>query len=310
MKKKVIVIVGPTAVGKTELSMHIAKNIQGEIISGDSMQIYRGMDIGTAKIKSDEMQAIPHHMIDIKNPDEAYSVAQFQTDVRRHITEIHERGNIPILVGGSGLYIESTLYDFSFSDQERDHAYTERLEKMIEQDGIAPLYAQLEKVDPEQAAKIHPNNHRKVIRALEVYKTSGTTMSEQQKKDEKEPLFDSLYIGLEMNRQLLYERINSRVDQMVEAGLINEVKTLMDKGYHNEKSMQAIGYKEIIPFLGGEITEDEAVTLLKRNSRRFAKRQFTWFKNRLPVKWYPKDEDENPDMLNYMNEHIAGFLKN
>lgn len=309
MKKKVIVIVGPTAVGKTALGVQLAKHVHGEVISGDSMQIYQEMDIGTAKIRSDEMESIPHHMINIKKPDEPYTVAEFQTDVRHHILDIHNREHIPILVGGSGLYIEAALYDFSFSEQKRDPVYTKKLEQIIENDGIDQVYGQLQKVDPKQAAAIHPNNHRKVIRALEIYETTGKTMSERQKGEKKEQLFDILYIGLAMDRTLLYDRINRRVDQMIDQGLIEEVRQLMRKGYRETKAMKAIGYKEIVSFIEGATTKEEAIRLLKRNSRRFAKRQYTWFNNRLPVEWYEVADGLNPTVFHNILENVAGFMK-
>lgn len=306
--KKVIVIVGPTAVGKTALSIDVAHMFNGEIISGDSMQVHVGMDIGTAKIHPSEMKSIPHHLIDCIQPDEPYTVAQFQTDVRQCIEDIHEREHVPIIVGGSGLYIESALYNFTFSEQKRDDMFTKRMEKIIEEKGIQPLFTRLKEVDPEQAAQIHPNNHRKVIRALEVYETTGKTMSETQQANKPVPLYDILFIGLEMNRPELYERINHRVDVMIDTGLIEEVERLLRQGYRTEKSMKAIGYKEIIEYLDGHITKEEAILKLQRNSRRFAKRQYTWFKNRLPVHWY-NVTNGLIEVSNHINEDIAGFLK-
>lgn len=309
MKKKVIVIVGPTAVGKTALSIDLAKKLEGEIISGDSMQVYVGMDIGTAKIKPDEMESIPHHLIDIIEPNMPYTVAQFQTSVRQSINEIHKRNKVPIIVGGSGLYIEAALYNFTFSEQKRDLTYTKQLEETIALYGIDPLYDRLKEIDPEHAAGIHPNNHRKVIRALEVYEATGQTMTERQNEEKLEPLFNILFIGLEMDRTILYDRINYRVDLMIEHGLINEVQSLMNKGFATEQSMKAIGYKEIISFLEGDISKDEAIHLLKRNSRRFAKRQFTWFKNRLPVEWYDIQQGTYAHVYHDIFERSAGFLK-
>lgn len=309
MKKKVIVIVGPTAVGKTALSIELAKKFKGEIISGDSMQVYTGMDIGTAKISSDEMDAIPHHLIDMIEPNNPYTVADFQTDVRTLIHDIHTRGNIPIIVGGSGLYIESALYNFTFSDQKRNFGYTEKLEKIIAEKGIGPLYEQLKEVDPEQARKIHPNNHRKVIRALEIFETTGKTMSERQKDEQKELLFDVLFLGLEMERKMLYDRINERVNVMIEKGLIDEVRLLITQGFAQEQSMKAIGYKEIISYIDGNVSKEDAIELLKRNSRRFAKRQFTWFKNRLSVNWYDLSNGMDPQTFNNILDYTAGFLE-
>lgn len=309
MKKKVIAIVGPTAVGKTALSIELAQQLDGEVISGDSMQVYRGMDIGTAKIKHRDMQSIPHHLIDVINPDEPYTVADFQSDVRACIDDIHMRGKVPIIVGGSGLYIESALYNFSFSEQKRDPVYTSTLEERIKKEGIEPLYNRLKAIDPDHAARIHPNNHRKVIRALEVYETTGKTMTERQREEKSQPLYDCFFIGLEMERPKLYERINHRVDLMMDAGLMDEVQSLIAKGFRDEKSMQAIGYKEIISYVDGEVPKEEAILLLKRNSRRFAKRQYTWFKNRLPVEWYDVSNAEASQTNMTILNDVAGFLK-
>ncbi|HLR14188.1 MAG TPA: tRNA (adenosine(37)-N6)-dimethylallyltransferase MiaA [Bacillota bacterium] len=307
--KKVIVIVGPTAIGKTALSLDIAQMFNGEIISGDSMQVHVGMDIGTAKILPNEMKSIPHHLIDCIQPDEPYTVAQFQTDVRQCIEDIHERAHVPIIVGGSGLYIEAALYNYTFSEQKRDDTFTKNMEKVIKEKGIEPLFDRLKNVDPEHAAQIHPNNHRKVIRALEVYETTGKTMTESQEEDRQEPLYDILFIGLEMERPQLYERINHRVNFMIDKGLIDEVEGLLRQGFRAQKSMKAIGYKEIIEYLDGHVTKEEAIATLQRNSRRFAKRQYTWFKNRLPVHWYNVTNGLSSEVSEDINEDIAGFLK-
>lgn len=282
---KLIVIVGPTAVGKTKLSIDLAKRLPAEIISGDSMQVYKGMDIGTGKVTEEEASGIPHYMIDIKEPDESFSAAQFQELVQHHIREINARGKIPILVGGSGLYIQGVLYDYTFPIK-RDENVTKKLEKRLEKEGIDALYNELQRVDFEQAQKIHPNNYRRVIRALEIYETTGMTMSEIHKKQKKTPKYNHYLIGLEMDRETLYNQINLRVDKMIEDGLVEEVKRLLDKGYENTQAMQAIGYKEIVPYLKGETDLHTAVEILKRNTRRFAKRQYTWFKNKLDVHWY------------------------
>lgn len=287
MKKTVVVIVGPTAVGKTKLSIEMAKRFSGEIISGDSMQVYKGMDIGTAKIHDRDMQGIPHYMIDIKEPDENFSVADFQSYVQSYIEDITARDHLPIIVGGSGLYIQAALYDYNFAEQKRDPNYTYALEQRIEQEGIMPVYEELKKIDPEQADKIHPNNHRRVIRALEIYETTGQTMTEHHRtQQQKESIYHPVFIGLEMERQLLYKRINQRVDEMIKQGLIEEVKSLYNRGYRNCQSMKAIGYKEFIPYFEGNLTLEECIVQLKRNSRRYAKRQYTWFKNQLHIQWY------------------------
>lgn len=309
MKQKVIAIVGPTAVGKTKLSIEVAKKFNGEIISGDSMQVYRGMDIGTAKIKIEEMQGIPHHMIDIKNPNENFSVAEFKKYVQQYIKEISARNHIPIIVGGSGLYIQSVLSDYNFSEEKRDDALTKKLEAEMEAEGIEPLYNRLKQVDHVQAEKIHPNNFRRVIRALEIYENTGLTMTEYQMQQQKEMPFDSMLIGLEMERSMLYERINHRIDLMVEEGLVEEVHKLISEGYSNCQSMKAIGYKELIPYFRGEATLEESIELLKRNSRRFAKRQFTWFKNKMEVNWYNLNPLTISEKFDEILIDLAGFLK-
>lgn len=308
MKKRIIVIVGPTAVGKTSLSILLARRLDGEIISGDSMQVYRGMDIGTAKIRPEEMEGIPHHLIDIRNPDETYSAAEFKRDVNEKVTEITEKNRIPILVGGSGLYIQAALYDFNFSDIPRDEKWTEKLMKEAGEDGIDRIYRKLKEVDPEQAEKIHPNNHRRIIRALEIYEATGKTKTEWEKEQKRESPYEPLIIGLTMERKKLYEQINRRVDQMMENGLLEEVETLYRQGYENTQAMKAIGYKEFIPYLDGEITLEDAIETLKRNSRRFAKRQYTWFRNKLPVTWYLINPEEKDEKFLQIINNVAGIL--
>ncbi|WP_337019917.1 tRNA (adenosine(37)-N6)-dimethylallyltransferase MiaA, partial [Oceanobacillus massiliensis] len=248
MKKNVIAIMGPTAVGKTRLSIELAKKFNGEIISGDSMQVYKGLDIGTAKIKPSEMEGIPHHMIDIRDPDQDFSAADFKDHVQQYIDEITARDRLPIIVGGSGLYIQSALYDYNFSDVKRDAAATRKMEEAVAAEGILPLYKRLEQIDPEQAAKIHPNNHRRVIRAMEIYETTGMTMTAYQENQTMESPYRPILIGLEMEREILYGRINERVDQMIADGLVEEVRNLYEKGYSDSQSMSAIGYKEFIPY--------------------------------------------------------------
>ncbi|KPH73322.1 MULTISPECIES: tRNA (adenosine(37)-N6)-dimethylallyltransferase MiaA [Bacillaceae] len=308
MKNTVISIMGPTAVGKTSLSIEVAKRFNGEIISGDSMQVYKEMNIGTAKIKKTEMENIPHHMIDIREPDEEFSVADFKQHVQYYIEEISNRNKLPILVGGSGLYIQAALYNYHFSNQKRDEVLTRKLEKRIEEEGPIPLYNYLKEIDPVQAEKIHPNNFRRVIRALEIYETTGKTMTEYQKEQTLESPYHLIPIGLEMDRTELYERINHRVDKMLEEGLIREVKLLIDKGYENCQSMNAIGYKELVPYVRGEISLNEAVETLKRNSRRYAKRQYTWFKNKMNINWYDMSDLNNKEKFHIILDDIAGIL--
>lgn len=310
-KIPVVAIVGPTAVGKTKLSIEIAKKFNGEIISGDSMQIYRGLDIGTAKVKREEMEGIPHYMIDIKEPQDSFSVAEFKEKVEQHIKDIDNRHLLPILVGGTGLYIQSTLYGFNFSEHKRDPAFEEKIRKQIEQEGITPIYEKLIRVDPEQAKNIHPNNIRRVIRALEVYEQTGKTMSELQAEQQKvESPYAPILIGLEMEREELYRRINKRIDQMLDEGLLEEVKALYDKGLKDAQCMQGIGYKEFIPFFEGEKTLDEVIEELKRNSRRYAKRQYTYFKNKLDVHWFPISESTMEQTFLVIFQELEGLLKN
>ena len=310
MKKTVIAVVGPTAVGKTKLSIEIAKRFNGEIISGDSMQVYKGMDIGTAKIKKNEMQNIPHYMLDIKEPDETFSAADFQFYVQEYIDAISEKKKLPIIAGGSGLYIQAALYDYNFSKQKKDHSLIAQLEKTIENEGIMPLYRRLKQIDPEQADRIHPNNHRRVIRAIEIHETTGLTMSEYQQQQNPEPPYNLLIIGLDMDRKLLYNRINQRIDAMMEEGLLKEVERLFQKGYENAQSMKAIGYKEFIPYLKGIQNLDESVELLKRNSRRYAKRQYTWFRNKMDITWYKVTPDTINQEFKIILEDLEGFLNN
>lgn len=309
MKHKLVVIVGPTAVGKTELSIEIAKEFDGEVISGDSMQVYKGMDIGTAKVTEEEKQGIPHHLIDIVEPEEDYSVAQFKEDVQRLIKTITMRGKLPIIVGGTGLYIQSVLYDYQFSEQERNPELQKKIEKDIEEYGVEHVYQRLVDVDPEQAKKIHPNNRRRLIRALEVYEDTGVTLSELQRRQSGEMIYDTFLIGLEMERSLLYDRINQRIDKMMEQGLLNEVKALWDKDLEDTQAMKAIGYKEFIPYFKEAESLDETIEILKRNSRRYAKRQFTWFKNKMPVHWYSIQPSEKEKVFQNILQDLAGFLK-
>ncbi|MFP7296199.1 tRNA (adenosine(37)-N6)-dimethylallyltransferase MiaA [Neobacillus niacini] len=285
-KQKLLVIIGPTAVGKTKLSIELAKRYNGEIISGDSMQIYRGMDIGTAKIKSEEMEGVPHHLIDIKEPDESFSAAEFQQLVRAKISEITSRGKLPIIAGGTGLYIQAVIYDYQFSDAAGDEAYRLQLEQRAKEIGNEALHCELEKIDPESASQIHPNNVRRVIRALEIYHCTGKIMSEHQMNQEPDLLYETAIIGLTMDREKLYERINIRVDMMISEGLLEEVSELHKQGFRDCQSIQAIGYKEIYDYLDGKVSYQDAIENLKQNSRRYAKRQLTWFRNKMDVEWF------------------------
>ncbi|OLN21442.1 tRNA (adenosine(37)-N6)-dimethylallyltransferase MiaA [Domibacillus antri] len=284
-KEKVAVIIGPTASGKTDLSIFAAKQLNGEVISGDSMQIYRGLDIGTAKVTKEEMDGVPHHLIDIKNPDESFSAAEFQRLAREKISEINARGKLPIICGGTGLYIQSVLYDYQFAGDGRDDAVRKRLEEEAEKTGAAAMHETLRSVDPAAAAAIHPNNVRRTIRALEIFYTTGRLASEQQSAERPDEKYDSAIVGLTMERSVLYARINKRVDKMIAAGLLAEAKKLYDLGLKDAPAVQAIGYKELFGYLKGHQSLEEAVDLLKQNSRRYAKRQLTWFRNKMDLEW-------------------------
>lgn len=309
MRKTIVAIVGPTAVGKTQLSIEIAKRFNGEVISGDSMQVYKQFDIGTAKILPEEMQGIPHHLLDIREPHEEYSAADFKKHVEVLVEEITSKGRLPIIVGGSGLYIQSALFDYNFPDIKRDEKRTEELMNQVREEGIEEIYHRLELIDPEQAKKIHPNNHRRVIRALEIYETTGKTKTDWEKDQTIETPYDIIFIGLEMERETLYSEINKRVDLMFENGLLEEVTNLHQQGLKDTQAMKAIGYKEFIDYLEGREELSEAIDKLKQNSRRYAKRQYTWFRNKLTIDWYtvtPHDKEERFKMI--LNK-LAGILK-
>ncbi|WP_002146202.1 tRNA (adenosine(37)-N6)-dimethylallyltransferase MiaA [Bacillus cereus] len=300
-REKVAVIIGPTAVGKTKLSIDLAKALNGEIISGDSMQIYRTMDIGTAKVTTDEMDGIPHYMIDIKNPEDSFSVAEFQERVRKCIREITARGKLPIIVGGTGLYIQSVLFDYQFTDEAGDATCREQMEKLALEHGVEYVHKKLQEVDPESAERIHANNVRRVIRALEIFHTTGEKMSNQLEKQENELLYDVSLIGLTMDREMLYDRINLRVDLMIEQGLLEEVKGLHERGVRECQSIQAIGYKELYDYFENRVSLEESVSQLKTNSRRYAKRQLTWFRNKMDVAWFDvTDGEKTSEILRYI----------
>ncbi|WLR52416.1 tRNA (adenosine(37)-N6)-dimethylallyltransferase MiaA [Bacillus tianshenii] len=308
MKEKVLAIVGPTAVGKTKLGVELAKRLNGEVISGDSMQIYRSMDIGTAKATEEERQGIVHHMLDIKDFHESFSVAEFQSRVQKHIQEIQSRGRLPIIVGGTGLYIQSVLYDYRFSEATGDDELRRELEVYATEHGNDALHRKLQEVDPQAAENIHPNNVRRVVRALEVYRTTGMTMTDYQKQQSAQPRYQHAIIGLTSDREQLYERINTRVDEMVSEGLVDEVKRLYEQGLSGTQASQAIGYKEIIEAIEGKCTMEEAVEQLKQNSRRYAKRQFTWFKNKMAIEWFDLTEGDFDKKVEEILEYIAGKL--
>ena len=301
--KNLIILTGPTAVGKTDLSIRLAKETNGEIISADSMQVYRNMDIGTAKIKKEEMSGIPHHLIDILDPDEEFNVVLFKKYAKEAIEDITGRGKTPIIVGGTGFYIQAVLYDIDFEENDDDMSYRYKLEAIAKEKGNIHLHNMLDKIDHEAALKIHPNNIRRVIRALEFYDKTGKKISEHNEREaaRKSP-YNFEYFVLNDERSKLYDRIDKRVDVMIKEGLLDEVKGLLDKGYTRDLvSMQGLGYKEIIDYLNGAVTIDEAVYTLKRDTRHFAKRQLTWAKREKEVTWVNKydfaGEDEILDFM-------------
>ena len=298
-KKKLIVLTGPTAVGKTKLSIELAKRIGGEIISADSMQVYKHMDIGSAKIRPEEMEDIPHFLVDELEPSEEFNVVVFQQKTKQYMEEIYKRGHIPILVGGTGFYIQAVLYDINFSKDDDNHEIRKELETLAKENGAEYLHEELRKIDPASAEAIHANNVKRVIRALEYYKLTGQKISEHNEEQrQNESPYDFSYFVLNDHRELLYERIDKRVDEMIAAGLVEEVKSLKEMGYDRSYvSMQALGYKEIFSFLDGEITLDEAAYIIKRDTRHFAKRQITWFKREKEVIWVNKPEFESQPLL-------------
>lgn len=291
-KPPLIVLTGPTAVGKTNLSIRLAKEIGGEIISADSMQVYRHMDIGSAKIKPEEMQGVPHHLLDILEPDEEFHVVRFQEYARNAIKEVLGRGRIPILTGGTGFYIQAVLYDIDFTETAGDEAYRNRLEELARERGASWLHSQLRCVDPASADAIHANNIKRVIRALEYYQQTGEPISRHNEQErQKTSPYRFAYFVLNDERSRLYKRIDQRVDQMLEEGLVEEVRYLRGMGCGRELvSMQGLGYKEILAYLEGECTLEEAVYILKRDTRHFAKRQLTWFKRERSVHWMNKPD--------------------
>ena len=300
MKEKIIVLAGPTAVGKTSLSIELAKNINGEIVSTDSMQIYKTMDIGSAKISPKEMKGIPHHMIDIINPDTPYSVAQYKEDEKIIIEEILRRGKVPILTGGTGLYINALTCNMNFTNSEKDDEYRVYLDKLAKEKGNEYIHSLLKDIDPISYKSIHPNNRKRVIRALEVYKCTNTPFSSYNAGESLyDGKYDVLYYVLTMDRESLYNRINKRVDIMIEQGLISECINLMKNGYNSSmQSMQGIGYKEVLLYLDNKISLDQSIEMIKQGSRNYAKRQLTWFRRDPRAVFLDKDIMSEEDILN------------
>lgn len=308
IKQPFIVLTGPTAVGKTSLSIQLAKAVHGEVISADSMQVYKEMDIGTAKITAEEMCGIPHYLVDEFLPNEDFNVVKFKQYAEKYIQTIYEHGHIPILVGGTGFYIQAVLNNIDFEKNDGDTAYRKELEELVAAKGNAYLYEILKQVDPKSTEIIHENNVKRVIRALEFYHQTGKKISEhnEQEREKKSP-YKFAYFVLTDERDVLYDRINKRVDTMVENGLLEEVTALRNKGYTSDMvSMQGIGYKEIMEYLEGTCSYEEAIDKLKKNTRHFAKRQLTWFKREREVIWVNKKEFKRDEtlILQYMLEKL------
>lgn len=307
LKKPLIILTGPTAVGKTKLSIELAKTVNGEIISADSMQVYKHMDIGSAKIKKEEMCGVPHYLIDVLEPDEEFHVVRFQEMAKQAMEEIYAKGKVPILTGGTGFYIQAVVKDIDFSKESEKSPIREELEKLAEEKGCKYLHEKLQQVDPKSAEKIHANNVKRVIRALEYFELTGKPISlHNEEEAAKESPYNVAYFVLNDVRERLYERIDARVDAMLQEGLVEEVSGLAKKGYTKDMvSMQGLGYKEILSYLDGSYTFDEAVYILKRDTRHFAKRQLTWFKREKDIIWVNKQDfhyKEN-EILNYILEN-------
>lgn len=302
-KKPLLILTGPTAVGKTALSIQLAKAVGGEIVSADSMQVYRHMDIGSAKITEEEMEGIPHYLIDVLDPQDDFNVATFQTLARQAMDEIYSHGNIPIITGGTGFYIQALLYDIDFKENNEKNPIRKELEQLAKELGDkAPgaLYEKLSHIDPEAARQIHANNIKRVIRAIEYFEQTGEKISEHNEEmHQKESPYNFLYYVLTRDRKTLYERIDKRVDIMIANGLVKEIEKLKAMGCHRgQTSMQGLGYKEILDYLDGSCTLDEAVYILKRDTRHFAKRQLTWFRRERDVRWLDLDRYQgNTDLI-------------
>ena len=309
-KKPLIILTGPTAVGKTAASIGLAKAVGGEIISADSMQVYKEMDIGSAKITPEEMEGVPHHLVDVLEPEEEFNVVRFQELAKEAMKGIYERGHIPIVVGGTGFYIQALLYDIDFTENETDHTYRKELEQLAEEKGEEYLHKLLQEADPESAGQIHCHNVKRVIRALEFYHLSGKRISEHNEKErEKTSPYHFAYFVLTDERSHLYANIDKRVDLMIEQGLVDEVQKLKNMGFHRDMvSMQGLGYKEILDYLDGKTTLEEAIYIIKRETRHFAKRQLTWFRRERDVIWLDKQAYDYQDakildsMINILKE--------
>lgn len=318
-KRPLVILTGPTAVGKSALSIFLAKAIGGEIISADSMQVYRHMDIGSAKISQKEMGEIPHYLIDILEPTEEFHVVRFQTLAKEAMEKIYAKGKIPILVGGTGFYIQAILYDIDFTETEEDESFRKQLEQFAAREGNEALFERLRRIDPKSCEIIHANNIKRVIRAIEFYERTGRPISEHNEmQHQKSSPYQFVYFVLTDERNRLYERIDKRVDTMLKDGLLDEVIRLKDMGCTREMvSMQGLGYKEILEYLNGDCTLDDAVYRIKRDTRHFAKRQLTWFRREPHVTWisrqdFRSDSGEDTDILAYMLQILSekGMISN
>lgn len=307
-KKPLVILTGPTAVGKTALSIGIAKRINGEIISADSMQVYKHMDIGTAKIMAEEMDGVKHYLIDEYEPDEEFNVTIFQKRAKEAMEEIYKAGKIPVIVGGTGFYIQALLYDIDFSEEENVDGYRKHLYNLAVENGNEYVHNMLKEVDPEYAAGIHANNLKRVVRALEFYHETGQKLSmHNEKQQEKESPYNFVYFVLNNDRKILYDRIDARVCKMFKDGLVDEVKSLRAAGFTKDMvSMQGIGYKEVFEYLDGNMSLDDTIDLIQKDTRHFAKRQLTWFRREKDVTWMDyQDYDSNQDaMIESMIEHL------
>lgn len=307
-KRPLVILTGPTAVGKTALSIELAKTIGGEIISADSMQVYRRMDIGSAKITPEEMAGVPHHLIDVLEPDREFNVVVFQELAKRALAEIYSRGHIPIVAGGTGFYIQALLYDIDFTENDEDTALRRSLEEQAKREGTEALYERLRAVDPESCESIHAHNVKRVIRAIEFYEKTGKKISvhNMEQRQNNSP-YNFAYFVLNDDRERIYERINERVDLMMAQGLMEEVRALRESGCRKDMvSMQGLGYKELLSYLEGEISLEEAVYLIKRDTRHFAKRQLTWFRREKEVTWIEKNvfDQDSQKIVKFMQDFL------
>ena len=307
---KILVIVGPTAVGKTAVAIQVAKNLGGEIISADSVQVYRGLNIGAAKPTLEEQKAVAHHLLDFVDPAQNYTVAEFQQDATHAIADIHNRGKLPILVGGTGLYVRAVIHGFAFTASGMDEDYRAELNQEVEQYGSIFLHKKLAAVDPEAAGKLHPNDVRRVMRALEVYQQTSRPISQQLAQTPTDTVYDALQYALTAPRELLYQRIEQRVDIMMATGFVDEVKGLLNNGVSPQaKSMQSLGYKHVVAFLAKETSFEETVRLIKRDTRRFAKRQLTWFRRDEDLIWLDMNLLGIEAVTEKISQEMAGFTE-